>query len=311
MKYNSFKKYNISKKLIEKEKNFNKKYFQLYEGHKSISKGHYVLRHAFNISEYVKNENNEINPKEYLEENRKEKYKFNIYNFEKALKTDKSNKIFSLDDELLKILLYKINRKNIEEKLKKRQEKKDFQSLSLKGLRKKISSKKTFNTNKSIKSYNNLSLYNNSGYKTINSSSINNTSSKNFLSHTNFNETKRTFLRYEPPTKYYFNCLNNRLKVIFQNINSEEKNILTKSDFIKTNFKKTFKPKKLNIKYNYNTINNEKEENQKCIIKNPGKIKEKKDLENLLFKDYDITFKDVKNKLRTIYKNPKLKIQTD
>ena len=50
-----------------KEKNFNKNYFKKYDEHKTISKDHYVLRHAFNILKYIRNENNEINPKEYLQ----------------------------------------------------------------------------------------------------------------------------------------------------------------------------------------------------------------------------------------------------
>ena len=84
--------YKIGKRLVDNERNFNKKYIKLYDGQKTISKDHYLLRHAFNILDYAKNENNEINPKEYLQEGRKEKYKFNIYNFEEALKPEKSKK---------------------------------------------------------------------------------------------------------------------------------------------------------------------------------------------------------------------------
>ena len=289
--------YKIGKRLVDNERNFNKKYIKLYDGQKTISKDHYLLRHAFNILDYAKNENNEINPKEYLQEGRKEKYKFNIYNFEEALKPEKSKKLFSTDDELLKTLLLKIHRKNLEEQLKKSEEMKTLQSLSLKGIRRiNTNFKKTFNTAKSVKSYNNLSGFSNN--KSNDSSFINfNTSSKilktkNISSYNN-SSTKR-FGKYEPPIKFYYYNLNDRLKSIFQNINTEEKYILTKSDFMKTNFKKTFNISKSN---NSKTINTERIIKPKFIIKNPGKIKKKKDLENILFKDSELAFNKVKNKI--------------
>ena len=301
--------YKIGKRLVDNERNFNKKYIKLYDGQKTISKDHYLLRHAFNILDYAKNENNEINPKEYLQEGRKEKYKFNIYNFEEALKPEKSKKLFSTDDELLKTLLLKIHRKNLEEQLKKSEEMKTLQSLSLKGIRRiNTNFKKTFNTAKSVKSYNNLSGFSNN--KSNDSSFINfNTSSKilktkNISSYNN-SSTKR-FGKYEPPIKFYYYNLNDRLKSIFQNINTEEKYILTKSDFMKTNFKKTFNISKSN---NSKTINTERIIKPKFIIKNPGKIKKKKDLENILFKDYDLAFNSVKNKIYTFYKSPKIQLR--
>ena len=300
--------YKIGKRLVDNERNFNKKYIKLYDGHKTISKDHYLLRHAFNILDYAKNENNEINPKEYLQEGKREKYKFNIFNFEETLKPEKSKKLFSTDDELLKLLLLRINKKNIEEQLKKSEEMKTLQSLSLKGIRRINNFEKTFNTTKSMKSFNNLSGFSNN--KSNDSSFMNfNTSSKllkskNILSY-NDNKTKR-FGRYEPPIKFNYNNLNDRLKAIFQNINSEEKNILTKSNFIKTNFKKTFNINKYN---NLKTIKTERIIKPKYIIKNPGKIKKKKDLENILFKDYDLAFNNVKNKIYTFYKSPKIQLR--
>jgi len=299
----------IGKNLLDNNRNFNKNYMKLYEGQKTISKDHYILRHAFNILDYVKNENNEIDPKEYLQEDRREKYKFNINNFEKSLKPEKSKKLVSIDDELLKILLLKINRKNKEEQFRKREKMKNFQSLSLKGIRKKINFEKTFNTTKSLKSHNNTSRC--SIHKSSDSSNINFNTSKilktnNILSN-NIDNPKKEFVRYEPPTQFYFNNLNDKLKAIFQNINSEEKNILTKSDFIETNYKNMFKNYKTN-KMASKTINIEKIYRPKYIIKNPGKIKRKKDLENILFKDYDRTFNKVKNKIYTIYKFPKIKV---
>ena len=143
--------------LIDREMNFNKNYNRIYEGHKEIFKDHHLLRHAFNITNYVRIKNNEIDQKEYLEENRKERYKFNIYNYEKELKQNKTKKIYSLDDELLKILITKINKKNIEEQLKEKEEKIIFQSLSLKGIKQKNIKKNTFlNTYSAIKSFKTL-----------------------------------------------------------------------------------------------------------------------------------------------------------
>ena len=61
--------------------------------------------------------------------------------------------------------------------------------------------------------------------------------------------------------------------------------------------------KKLYLK----TIDAKKRTRRKFIIKNPEKIKKKKDLENILFKEYDQAFNKAKNKLYTLYKFPKLK----
>ena len=69
--------YQIGKNMMDNEKNFNKKYEKTYERHKEIFKKHHLLRHAFNVTDYVRLKNNEIDQNEYLEENRKEKYKFN------------------------------------------------------------------------------------------------------------------------------------------------------------------------------------------------------------------------------------------
>ena len=300
--------------LSKNEKNFNKNYERIYEGHKTIYKDHYLLSHAFNILDYVKNENNEIDPKEYLQEDRKEKYKINICNFEKALKLDKTKKLYSIDDELLKILLFKINRKNIEEQLKKREEKRNFQNLSLKGIRKKNSFEKTFNTTESMKSHNNFSGY--SSFKNFNSPNVNDKNSSKMLEtkyyslDNNFSHTKRIFMRYEKPTQFYFNSLNSKLKDIFQNINSEEKNILTKSNSLKANFKRMFKTNNYN-KLSSKTLNAKAILKPKFIIKNPGTIKKKKDLENILFKEYDLTFNRLKKQLYKTYKFPKLKIKVD
>ena len=294
--------YKIGKNLIDKEKNFNRKYNRLYEGHKTISKDHYILRHAFNILDSVKNENNEIDPKEYLQEGRKEKYKFNIYNFESAMKSNnKTKKLYSLDDEILKIMLSKINRKNIEEQIKKKEEKYNFQSLSLKGIKKKNSFLNTFNTTNSIKSY--------SGYILNKSNDISNKGYKT-TSYNNIDNIKKFSIKYEPPTKFYYYNLNNRLKNIFQNINSKEKNILEESDFIKTDFKRTFK-KNNNNKLKSKTINTETIRRPKIIIKNVDKIKKKKDLETLLFKDNEHAFNKIKKRLYSLYKYPKLKIKID
>ena len=231
----------VSKNLKDKEKNFNKGYYKLYDGRHRIAKDIYILNNAFNIDDNAKNENNEINPKEYLQEDKIEKYKFNIHNFESSLKIDKSKKLSSLNDVILKKLLFKISRKNIEEILKKKEEKINFQNLTLKGIRKKSNLSKTFNSSISVQSY-----YNLSGNKNNNNDSTSfnfNTTSKisktkNSFSYDTFNKTRKELTKYEPKTTFNFNYLNHRLKDIFQNINSEEKNILINSEFMKTDFKK-------------------------------------------------------------------------
>ena len=271
-----------------KEKNFNKNYIKKYDEHKTISKDHYVLRHAFNILKYIRNENNEINPKEYLQENKREKYKLNIYNFETNLKKEKSKKLFSLNDELMEILLKRLTKKNEEEQLKKIKEKVNFKTLTLKGLRKTNNNfERAFNTAKSMKIYSNLSKFKN------------NESLNTNYNTSNYDSKKTIFMKYEPPTKFYFNNLNDRLKNIYQYINSEENKILKKPDFIKTKYEKKI--------INLNTIEATKNRKKKYIIKNPEKIKKKKDLENILFKEYEQAFNNAKNKIYTLYKFPKLK----
>ena len=276
--------YKVGNTHYVKERHFNKNYIKLYEEQKTISKDHHVLRHAFNILKYIKDENNEINPKQYLQENKRERYKLNIYNFEKSFKIEKAKKLFTLNDELMEILLQKISKKNNEDQLKKIKEKVNFKILSLKGIRK--LNDRTFNTTKSMKVYNNIGEFKSN-------ESIN----KNY-NISNYESSRRTFMKYEPPTNFYFNNLNNRLKDVYRNINSEENKILSKPGFIKTKY-----DKKLYLK----TIDAKKRTRRKFIIKNPEKIKKKKDLENILFKEYDQAFNKAKNKLYTLYKFPKLK----
>ena len=301
--------YQIRNNLIDREMNFNKNYNRIYEGHKEIYKDHHLLRHAFNITNYVRIKNNEIDQKEYLEENRKERYKFNIYNYEKELKQNKTKKIYSLDDELLKILISKINKKNIEEQIKKKEEKIMFQSLSLKGIRKKNKKKNTFlNTYSTIKSFKTLD-----NSKDINMKKDSNISPKKYRNSLNkinngIDNIGKTSEKYEHPTKFYFNDLQNRLKRIIQNINSEEKNNLSNFNLMKTHFQTD-----LNIYRKNKTISNTKMIiRPKIILKNVQKIKRKKDLENILFKESDLTYNKIKKKLYTLYKFPnKSKISID
>ena len=301
----------VSKNLKDKEKNFNKGYYKLYDGRHRIAKDIYILNNAFNIDDNAKNENNEINPKEYLQEDKIEKYKFNIHNFESSLKIDKSKKLSSLNDVILKKLLFKISRKNIEEILKKKEEKINFQNLTLKGIRKKSNLSKTFNSSISVQSY-----YNLSGKKNNNNDSTSfnfNTTSKisktkNSFSYDTFNKTRKELTKYEPKTTFNFNYLNHRLKDIFQNINSEEKNILINSEFMKTDFKKF----RNNNRYKSKTINTEKIRKPKFILKNKEEanifnIKNKKDLEFTLFKNNESTFNKARNKLFNLYQSGKKK----
>jgi len=301
----------VSKNLKDKEKNFNKGYYKLYDGRHRIAKDIYILNNAFNIDDNAKNENNEINPKEYLQEDKIEKYKFNIHNFESSLKIDKSKKLSSLNDVILKKLLFKISRKNIEEILKKKEEKINFQNLTLKGIRKKSNLSKTFNSSISVQSY-----YNLSGNKNNNNDSTSfnfNTTSKisktkNSFSYDTFNKTRKELTKYEPKTTFNFNYLNHRLKDIFQNINSEEKNILINSEFMKTDFKKF----RNNNRYKSKTINTQKIRKPKFILKNKEEanifnIKNKKDLEFTLFKNNESTFNKARNKLFNLYQSGKKK----
>ena len=296
--------YQIGKNMMDNEKNFNKKYEKTYERHKEIFKKHHLLRHAFNVTDYVRLKNNEIDQNEYLEENRKEKYKFNILNFENNLKSNKGKKLYSLDDELLKILLSKINKKNNEEQLKKKEEKIIFQSLSLKGIRTKINIKN--NCNKATKSFNAYDTYNNSSKINFKLSS---NKYRNILYKNNINDFHLE--KYESPIKFYYNNLDNQLKTVIQSINSNEKNNLTNFNSMKTYFNNKLE-KSRKDKLRNKTLYTEKIKRPRIIIKNVQKIKRKKDLEDILFKDYDYTFNKVRKKLYTLYQFPKkYKIHND
>ena len=183
--------------------------------------------------------------------------------------------------------------------------------MTLKGIRKKSNLSKTFNSSISVQSY-----YNLSGNKNNNNDSTSfnfNTTSKisktkNSFSYDTFNKTRKELTKYEPKTTFNFNYLNHRLKDIFQNINSEEKNILINSEFMKTDFKKF----RNNNRYKSKTINTEKIRKPKFILKNKEEanifnIKNKKDLEFTLFKNYESTFNKARNKLFNLYQSGKKK----
>lgn len=301
--------YQIGNNLIDKEKNFNKNYIRIYEGHKEIYKKHHLLKHAFNLSNIIRKKNNEININKYLEETRKEKNKFNIYNFEKDLNSKKTKKLYSLNDELLKILLSKINKKNDEEILKKEEEKILFQSLSLKGIRKRNNFSNTHNTIKSFKTSDNLKDFNNDISKK--DFYITPNKNKNILFNHSINSVGKISEKYEHPTKFYFYNLQDKLKIIIQRINSEGKNNSKDFDLLKNNFSIDLN-KNRKIKFKDKTINTERIIKPKTILKNIQKIKRKKDLENLLFKESNSTFNKVKKQLYTLYQFPnKFKIPTD
>ena len=301
MKFNRriYNLYQIGKNITDRGQKFNKNYIKTYNEHKTIHKDHYILKHAFNIENYMKNKNNEINPSEYLKEEKKERLKYNIYNFKTTLKPKKSfNKLNSLDDELLKIFLFKIDKKNIEDEKKTREEKMHFESLRLKGIKKRNKQKifiNSLNKIKSSDSYNNISNYGKYMNNILSNTNINNysktTESRNISLYNNIKK------KFESPKNFFFNNLNNRLKDICQSINLEQKNILLKSDFFKNYFKSKLK-----------TISTEKTKYLK-INKSIEKIKKKKDLENILFSGYDCTFNKIKKNLYTLYKfSNKLKI---
>ena len=247
----------------------------------------------------------------YLEETRKEKNKFNIYNFRKDLNSKKTKKLYSLNDELLKIILSKINKKNDEDILKKEEEKILFQSLSLKGIRKRNNFSNIHNTIKSFKTSDNLKDFNNDTSISKKNFYITPNKNKNILFSNNTDSAKKIIEKYEHPTKFYFYNLQDKLKIIIQRINSEGKDNSKSFDLLKNNFSTDFN-KNRKIKLKEKTINTERIRKPKTIIKNIQKIKRKKDLENLLFKESDSTFKKVKKQLYTLYQFPnKLKIPTE
>ena len=164
-KLNKF--YKVGNIPLEEGKTFKRNYKKLYNRTNNITKDHYLLTNAFNVTKLIRRNNhnnnneNDFSEDEYIDPN-KEKYKFNIYNYKSILGDIKNSRLNTKENDLLKALLIKIDSKNFEELLREKEELINFQKRSLKG----TSTKnvltysnmvwKTFSKTNSVKTLNNL-----------------------------------------------------------------------------------------------------------------------------------------------------------
>ena len=339
-KINNF--YKLGTIKLEEGKTFNKHYNKKYNERKNIAKDHFLLANAFNITRLIKKTNNNkiIIPENFYFQENKNKYKLNIYNYKKAYENI-NFKINTNEDELLQELLIKIDTKNIEELLKYKERMLNLQRRALRGLSYKLepitynnTKWKTFNKTNSLKSYTN---YNNqSNYKSKDSINYNNQSNYKSKDSINFNSSSKLFKNnnslsidttynsrekykrnFTLPKRFYTQPMSEKMKGIFQTINIKEKmieknaNILNYNVILNNNsdnFFKTYKDEKKNLKTD--SIKSEKGKKKQNILKNVSKIKQKKDLEKILFTQNKFLFNKIKNDLHTLYKKGK-KIPTE
>ena len=319
-KLNSY--FQLGNLKLEEGNIFKKNYNKQYNKRKNIAKDHFLLSNAFNITKLLKrnnkNNNKEIIPENYYFEENKSKYKLNIYNYQKEIQNH--IQVETKEDELLRTLLVKIDSKNLEDIIKDREKILSFQRRTLKGISHKLEPKafcntnwKTFNKTNSVQSINNLN--NKSNYKS--KDSINFNSSSKILNKNNnslsldISSVKRVnHIRNNTLSqRLYTQTLNNKLKGIFKIINTEEKKVQKNSNLLNNNIKSiTYRLEKLNLKSN--SINAETIPNNHHFIKNVRKIKRKKDLEKILFKQNKRLFNGIRNRLHTLYKAGK-KIPSD
>ena len=339
-KINNF--YKLGTIKLEEGKTFNKHYNKKYNERKNIAKDHFLLANAFNITRLIKKTNNNkiIIPENFYFQENKNKYKLNIYNYKKAYENI-NFKINTNEDELLQELLIKIDTKNIEELLKYKERMLNLQRRALRGLSYKLepitynnTKWKTFNKTNSLKSYTN---YNNqSNYKSKDSINYNNQSNYKSKDSINFNSSSKLFKNnnslsidttynsrekykrnFTLPKRFYTQPMSEKMKGIFQTINIKEKMIEKNANILNynvnlnnnsDNFFKTYKDEKKNPKTD--SIKSEKGKKKQNILKNVSKIKQKKDLEKILFTQNKFLFKKIKNDLHTLYKKGK-KIPTE
>jgi hypothetical protein len=322
---NSNKKFNTFFKLgnlrLEEGKIFHKNYAKQYNKRKNIARDHFLLSNAFNIKKLLKrnnqnNNNKEIIPENFYFEENKLRYKLNIYNYQKEFQNN--IQVETNEDELLKTLLIKIDSKNLEDILKDKEKILSFQRRTLKGISPKLEpitynnmTWKTFNKANSVKTLNHLSnesnIYKSKDSINFNSSSKiisknNNSLSLNISSNKRENRIRNNTI----PKRFYSQTLSNKVKGIFKLINTEEKKVQKNSNFLNYNIKsnKAFSLIKLNLKSN--SINTEATQNNNHnFIKNIEKIKRKKDLEKILFKQNKQLFNGIRKRLHTLHSEGK------
>ena len=319
---NFYKLHNIK---LEEGKSFTKKYNKQYNKRKNIAKDHFLLSNAFDITRLIKRtrtNNKESIPESYYLEENKSKYKLNIYNYKKAYDNMlKSQMVTTNEDELLKTLLIKIDIKNVEELLKDREKLVSFQRRTLKGTSHKFepftynnTTWKTFNKTNSLKSITNF--HNQSKYKSKDSSNFNNSSKIILKNNNSLSLDTATIYRdnyrrnFTLPKKLKTQPMDQKMRKMFNTINSKEKMAEKNSNMLNfdisinnNNNLGNIIEEKINMKANSIKSNIVKKKDN--YLKNIDKIRRKKDVEKILFRQNKFLFNSIKNRLHTLYEEGK------
>jgi hypothetical protein len=285
----------------------------------NLAKNYLLLTNAFGSTKLIKrNSNKGMNPLDFLNDLKKEKGKLNIFNYKKTCINKKGNHqintkyIKDNDENLLQSLLTKIDKKNIQNILKNQENKIRLQRKSLIGIlfrnhplnyNVENGKFKTINKAKSVKYINNKNI----GLKTL-PKLFSKMSNDTFLNNIRENNKRNSKL-----IKNYSQTVNQKIKDMFNSINSEEKNVEKTSRIFNYNMylnnDKTFLNtyRTLTKKINSNSFREVKFRRNinRSYIKNALKIKNKKDFEKILYLEDTKKFNDAKNKLLTLYKTKK------
>lgn len=307
---------------LEDDKVFNSYYNKLNRKRQNLAKDHFLLTNAFGVSKFAKRNNNKgTEPYDYLTEVNEESGKLNIFNYKKTFINKKGNHQIDTkhtkddDENLLQSLLFKMDKKSVENILKDQEKKLRLQKKSLKGLAIRnhlpfynIENEglKTFNKDKSVKYANNKGKEF-IGFKTL-PKLFSKISNETFLNSIRDNNKRKSKL-----IKNYSQSANKKIQDIFNSINSEEKIVEKNSRILNykmhlnndKTFLKTYRRLTKTMISNSNNDENFGSYRNRSYIKKALKIKHKKDFEKILYVEDKTIFNDVKDKLHTLYKTKK------
>jgi hypothetical protein len=315
-RFNSYHK--LGNLHLEDDKVFNSYYYKLNRKRQNLAKDHFLLTNAFGFTKLAKRINKGNEPLDYLNEPNEDNDKLNIFNYKKTFINKKGNHEIDTkhtkdeNENLLQSLLFKMDKKSIENILKNQERKLRLQKKSLKGIiiRNRLpffnienEGLKTFNKDKSVKYAKNKNKEF-IGFKTL-PKLFSKISNETFLNSIRDNNKRKSKL-----IKNYSQGANKKIRDIFNSINSEEKIVEKNSRILNYNmhlnndktFLKTYR--KLAKTIYSNSANDENFGRYRNIsyIKNALKIKHKKDFEKILYVEDKAIFNEVKDKLHTLYK---------
>lgn len=319
-RFNSYHK--LENLYLEDDKVFNSYYYKLNRKRQNLAKDHFLLTNAFGVTKLIKRNNNKGDEHlDFLREVNEKSGKLNIFNYKKTFINKNGNHQIDTkhtkddDENILQSLLFKMNKKSIQNILKDREKKLRLQKKSLKGIIirnrlpfYKIDNEgiKTFNKDKSVK-YANNKKKEFIGFKTL-PKLFRKISNETFLNNIRDNNKRKSKL-----IKNYSQSANRKIQGIFRSIHSEEKLVEKNSRILNykmhLNNDKTFlKTYRKLTKTMYSKSTNDENlgrSRNRSYIKNALKIKHKKDFEKILYLEDKNLFNDVKDKLHTLYKTRK------